>query len=149
MVNLSDPNPLRTRAVLRAATTLPHATQTAYFTVTGRVLITQIVGEVTVQIQSQQTVLKLISNPTVGTGVDMCALLDTTGDVIGTIYTITGTLTDNLVPTTSGAVISQANAILVSAGTIDLDTDDDSSGGQTKWTVHYIPLDPGSKVVAA
>ena len=137
------------RIVPRTTSNLPQATQTPYFTVSGRVLVTQIVGEVTTQIEAQQTVIKLVSNPTVGADVDLCVGLDATGDVVGTIYNITGTLSDTIVATTSGAVIAQASAILVTAGTIDLDTDDDSSTGQTKWTLHYIPFDSGSSVVAA
>ena len=85
----------------------------------------------------------------VGADVDLCVGLDTTGDAVGTIYNITGTLADTIVATTSGAVIAQASAIIVTAGTIDLDTDDDSSTGKTKWTLHYIPLDENTTVTAA
>jgi hypothetical protein len=137
------------RIVERTTSNLPQATQTAYFTVSGKVLITQIVGEVTTQIEAQETVIKLISNPTVGADVDLCVGLDTTGDAVGTIYNITGTLADTIVATTSGAVIAQASAIIVTAGTIDLDTDNDSSTGKTKWTLHYIPLDENTTVTAA
>ena len=35
-----------------------------------------------------------------------------------TIYTITGTFADNMIETTSGAAVAQANAIYVAAGTI-------------------------------
>ena len=137
------------KIVERSASTLPQTAQTAYFTVTGRVLITQIVGEViTAAIGAVETLAELISNPTVGADVNICAQLDLNADAIGTLYTISGTLADALIATTSGAVAAQSAPILVSAGSIDLKTSS-STTGQTKWTVHYIPLDSDSSVVAA
>jgi len=142
------PQESQVKIVERAASTLPQTAQTAYFTVTGRVLVTQIVGEVTTEMEAQNNAAKLIANPTVGADVDMCAAVETTGDVVGTIYNITGTLANAMVATTSGAVIAQANSIMVAAGTIDLDCAASNTGG-TKWTVHYIPLDAGSTIAAA
>ena len=142
------PQESQVKIVERAASTLPQTAQTAYFTVTGRVLVTQIVGEVTTEMEAQNNAAKLIANPTVGAAVDMCAAVETTGDVVGTIYNITGTLANAMVATTSGAVIAQANSIMVAAGTIDLDCAASNTGG-TKWTVHYIPLDAGSTIAAA
>jgi len=142
------PQESQVKIVERAASTLPQTAQTAYFTVTGRVLVTQIVGEVTTEMEAQNNAAKLIANPTVGAAVDMCAAVETTGDVVGTIYNITGTLANAMVATTSGAVIAQANSIMVAAGTIDLDCAA-SNEGETKWTVHYIPLDAGSTIAAA
>jgi len=138
----------KSQIVSRTAANLPATTQTAYFTVTGRVLITNIVGEVTTVIQAQTCNIDLWSNPTVGTDVALCAVADINADAVGTLYTITGTLADAIVPTTSGAVKAQANAILVTAGTIDLKTSATNTGA-TKWTLHYIPLDAGSTVVTA
>jgi len=134
--------------VSRATAVLPASTQTPYFTVSGRVLITQIVGEVTVVFDGTANDIKLIANPTVGADVDLCTALTVTSDAKGSIYNITGTLTDALVVATSGAVTSQANAVLVTAGTIDLHTTATDTTGSTKWTVHYIPLDTNSTVVA-
>ncbi len=135
------------KIVGRATDTLPQGTQEAIFTVSGRVLLTQIAGEVTTQIQAQANDIKLIANPTVGADVDLCAAVESNGDVVGTLYNITGTLANAMVATTSGAVIAQVAAILVTAGTIDFDCAA-SSTGNVKWTLHYIPLDAGSTVVA-
>jgi len=137
------------RIVARATATLPQATQSALFTVTGRVIVYQIVGEVTTQIEAQETILKLISNPTVGADVDLCVALETNADAVGTLYSITGTFANAMIATTSGAFESQANPVIVSAGSIDLDADNDSSTGNVKWTIHYLPLDNGSNVVVA
>ena len=136
------------KIVQRSTATLPAGTATAYFTVTGRVLITQIVGEVTTAVQNQTNNVKLISNPTVGADVDLCAIVDTDDDAVGTLYSITGTLADAMVATTSGALVAQANALIVTAGTIDFSCSATNTGA-TKWTVHYIPLDNGSTVVVA
>jgi hypothetical protein len=136
------------RTVERASATLPQTGQTAYFTVIGRVIVTQIVGEVTVVIETQANATKLIANPTVGADVDMCATNDITADAVGTVYTITGTLADAMIATTSGAVQAQSNGVLVTAGTIDLDCAA-SNTGETKWILHYVPLDAGSSVMVA
>ena len=135
--------------VERATAILPATTQAAYFTVTGRVIVTQIVGEVTVVFDGTANSIKLISNPTVGADVDLCAAAVVTSDAVGTVYTITGTLANAIIPTTSGAVQAQPNGILVTAGTIDLDATATDATGSTKWTIHYIALDAGSKIVIA
>jgi hypothetical protein len=134
--------------VERASDTLPQSTNTAYFTVTGRVLITQIVGEVTVIIAGAANNAKLIATPTVGAPADMCAAVAITGDAVGTMYVITGTMADAMIAATSGAAQAQHGALLVADGTIDLDCTANNTG-ETKWTVHYTPLDPGSYVSAA
>ena len=135
------------RIVSRATEVLPATTQTPYFTVTGRVLITQIVGEVNTLITATAVDIKLIANPTVGADVDLCAALTITDDAVGTMYNITGTFANAMIATTSGAFEAQANAFVVAAGTIDLHTTA-TNLGQTKWTLHYIPLDIGSSVTA-
>ena len=137
------------RIVERSAAVLPASTQTAYYTVTGRVLITQIVGEVTTIFDGTVNSIKLIANPTALADVDLCTALVVTSDAAGTMYTITGTLTDAMVATTSGAVTAQASAVIVAEGTIDLHTTATDTSGATKWTVHYIALDAGSTVVVA
>ena len=134
--------------VERPSALLPQTTQTPYFTVTGRILLTQIVGEVSVVIAGVANNATLISVPTVGAPVDLCGAQAVTAAVLGTFYNITGTLADNMVGTASGAVIAQANAILVTDGTIDLDCTANNTG-ETKWTLHYIPLDSGSSVAIA
>jgi len=134
----------------RGAALIPQTAQTPYFTVVGgKVRILEIIGEVVVIIGDVATNAKLIANPTVGADVDLCAQANIQADAAGTIYSITGTLTDALIPTTSGAVTAQANGITVAAGTIDLYTDANSVTGTTKWMVRWIPVDSGAKVVVA
>ena len=143
--NITDATITQPKIVSRDAATLPETTQTPYFTVSGRVLITQIVGEVTEECSGTATNLGLVSNPTVGADVDLCAVVGIASDTVGTIYTITGTLADAMVATASGAVQAQLAPILVAAGTIDLETSATNTG-KTKWTLHYIPLDSTATV---
>ena len=132
----------------RAAATLPATADTAYFTVTGKILLLDIVGEVTTVVETQANNTKLIANPTVGADVDLCAVLDTSADAVGTIYHITGTLANALVATTSGAGVAQAASLIVAAGSIDLSCAATNTGA-TKWLVKYQPLEVGARVFVA
>jgi len=127
---------------------LPQTTQDSFFTVSGLVLITSIVAGVTTDIQAQPNSIKLVSNPTIGADVDLCAALEINGDAAGTMYSITGTLTDPLVATTSGAFAAQADGVVVAPGTIDVDATA-SSTGNFQWRINYIPLQAGATIVAA
>ena len=140
----------RPRIVTRAAQTLPQGApgQTAYFTVSAPIMLIQIVGEVTVEIGAGACNLKIVSNPTVGADNDMCANLDIDGDVVGTRYSITGDLSEAVVATTSGAMQAQTAGIVVPAGTIDLVTAANREG-ETKWVLHYIPLEDNAVVIVA
>lgn len=149
---LDDTQGLR-KAVLgvrvdRAAANLPQTTAEAIFNVTGKCLITGIVGEVGTVIQNQLNNTKLTANPTTGTSVDICAVLDIAADEAGTLYSITGTLSDALAGTAAGAVASQANGVIVNTGTIDLDCAA-SNTGTIGWTVFYVPLEDGAVIEAA
>lgn len=132
----------------RATATLPATTATPYFTVTGRIKLLSIIGEVTTIVQTQACNAKLIANPTVGADVDMCAVLNITASAVGAQLSITGTLADALVRTTSGVGVFQTFPQLVLPGSIDLSTSATNTGA-TKWQVKYVPIDPGARVVAA
>jgi hypothetical protein len=133
---------------LRAASTLPATTATPYFTVTGKVKILNIIGEVTTVFQAQANAIKLIANPTVGADVDLCATVEGNAAAVGSLFTITGTLANAMIKTVSAAVPSQASPVVVTAGTIDFSTAATSTGA-TKWLVTWAPLDPGALVLAA
>ena len=130
----------------KTAATTPQGVAGSLFTVTGRVLIEQIIGEVTVEIGAGANNTKLIANPTVGADVDLCATVDIDADAVGTLYHITGTVANAMIATTSGAFELQAGGLMVSAGTIDLSCSG-STVGETKWTVIYRALDADSTVV--
>lgn len=137
------------QAVERATAALPQTTQSALFTVTGgRIIVTSIVGEVTTVIQTQANNTKIVSNPTTGTDVDLCAVLDITADQVGCLYGITGTFSDAMVGANAGATIIPARMIVVPVGTIDLNCAA-SNTGSVKWKLTYVPLDDGASVSAA
>lgn len=140
---------IKPQLTARAAANLPQTTTTAYFTVnTGKCLILGIYGEVTTVIQAGANSIKLISNPTTGADVDLCTALDIASHAAGTMYNITGTLTDALVATTSGAFKAQANGVVVAPGTIDLNATA-SKTGQIKWHVVWLPLEVGASITSA
>lgn len=132
----------------KAAATLPQGGASAIFTVTGKVKILNIIGEVTTVLGSTANAVKLISTPTVGSAVDMCATVEGNAAAAGALLTITGTLANAMIKTTSGAVPSQASAVIVPAGTISFNAVA-STTGAVKWTCVYEPIDPGAMVIAA
>lgn len=136
-------------SVSRATATLPQTTQSALFTVTGgRVAITSIVGQVTTVIQTQANNTKIVANPTTGTDVDLCAVLDISADQVGCLYGITGVFSDAMVGANAGATVLPRNAVVVNVGTVDLSCAA-SNTGSVKWDITYVPIDAGAAVVAA
>ena len=135
--------------VERATGTLPATTQSALFTVTGgRVAILGIIGEVTTVIQTQANNTKIVANPTTGTDVDICAVLNISADEVGTLYGITGTFSDAMVGANAGATVMCGRPVVVPAGTIDLNCAATNTGS-VKWALFYLPIDDGAYVTAA
>lgn len=133
--------------VQRSAKILPQSATEPLFTVSGgRVMIVQILGEVTTVIQTQACNLKLNANPTVGTSVDICADLNISALAVGILLGITGTFATAMAQ--GLALVAQASPTVVSAGTIDAITSASNTGG-FKWTVRYVPIDDGATLVAA
>lgn len=133
--------------VHRATAALPQTTASALFTVTGRVKLLSIIGEVTTVIQTQVDSTKLVANPLVGASVDLCAVLDISASAVGTNYKISGTFADALIAMASGATPLQASPVIVAAGTLDLSCSA-SNTGSAKWLVEYEPIDPGAMIFA-
>lgn len=132
----------------RATAVLPATTQAAIFTITGRIQLVDIIGEVTTVIQTQANNLKITANPTVGADVDICAVTNVTAAAVGSQFSITGTFATGLVVTPSGAFVRQAASTILTAGTLDLVTSATNTGS-VKWTARYVPIDPGARVIAA
>ena len=147
MARIYSQTSTKPRRVTRVASNLPQTTAGALYTVSGGKCIVEIIGEVTTVIEAGANNMKLTANATVGASVDLCTILDIDTDAVGTFYHLTGTLTDALVETTSGAGESQSTGLIVAPGTIDLDCDA-SKTGQIKWVLFYIPIDQGAKIVA-
>lgn len=153
-MSVLNPNNAITNAILgpvveRATATLPQTTAHALFTIgTGRILLMQLVGEVTTVIQTQANDTKLVANPTTGTDVDICAALDITADEVGCLYGITGLNTDALIGINAGALPGQLRGVILPVGTLDLNCAA-SNTGSVKWSARWLPLDLGATLVAA
>jgi len=132
----------------RAIAPLPQTATEAIFTVAGgRVLITELLGEITTAVQAQTTNAKLQANPTAaGSSVDICANVDLNAATVATLLSLTGTFATAMQK--GLAVVALTTPIIVQAGTIDAVTGA-SSTGAWKWKISYIPLDAGASVVAA
>lgn len=133
----------------RDAAALPQTTQSALFTISGgRVALTAIVGEVTTVIQTLLDNAKLVANPTTGTDVDICAVLNISAKEVGTLFGITGLFSDALVGAAAGATVVPRNSVVLPAGTLDLNCSA-SNTGAVKWSIFYVPIDDGATVAAA
>jgi hypothetical protein len=137
--------------VEKAAATLPQTATQALFTVAGgRVLITALVGEVTVVVPAVANGSRITFDPdAVGATQDLCADLDITGDAVGETYTISGTVANAM---RSDLLIGNPvlqDPLVVAEGSIGLYCGGNSVTGATAWTIVYVPLDDGAYVVSA
>lgn len=147
-----DPNAPRFftwgQRVDKAAGLLPQTTTATLFTVAGgRVLITSVVGNVTVATGATATNLKLTSTPTAGTAVDFAtnvsvASKEAGSHLLANLVTI-GALT--VVNAGAAVVPGGSSGLLVPPGVISWTTDANNTG-QIKWSLTYIPFDDGSTV---
>ena len=134
--------------VEKAALAITAISTKALFTITGRVQVRQIVGEVTTIIQAQANAGKLVFNPDgAGADTDLCATLELNGDAVGLHYGITGTIADAMIDGVQ-QVKGQVAPLILEAGSIGLNTAA-SSTGAIKWTIWYVPLSDGAGIVAA
>ena len=119
------------------------------FTISGgRIMVTQIIGEITVAVVGALTI-SLLATPTTGTARAMCAGLLTTGYAIGDLFGITGVNTDAMLPPASSSVVeAQTMGVMVSEGVISL-VNDIVDVGAIQWTLKWIPIDNAAAVVAA
>jgi hypothetical protein len=137
----------------RPTANLPQTTFGNLFTVAGgNVLLLGILGEVTTVIETQANNTNLEFTPTAATLAqnDLCAVLNITADVVGTLYTMDGTAANALVDsgTTGWLIYTLAAPLFLVPGNIELHCAD-SNSGQVKWTCWYVPLEPTAYVVAA
>jgi hypothetical protein len=133
----------------KGATTNPQTTAVDLFTIAGgRVALTAIVGEVTTIMGAVANNTSLESNPTTGTTSAICAVLATENDEVGTLYGISGLVSDALVGDDAGGVAMQDRPVVLPIGTLALRCAGNNTGA-TKWSMWYVPLDDGAYVTAA
>lgn len=143
--------------VFRVSATLPQSAAGNLFTVSnGVVLITYIVGEVTVVMgaTNNNTSLQHSVGP-----VALCAVLDTLNDAVGTLYQMSGDpaepLRDTLAAIPGGyrgglaaGIGMIAFGFLSAPGNIQLLCAADNTG-ECQWTLFYWPIDPEATVAPA
>lgn len=134
--------------VVRATATLPATTSSNLFSVSGRIILTTIVGQVTTAIQAQANLIKLeafLTSAAAATDLSNATGTDATGQGIGKLFSITGTAS---VAGVFGYGVPQQNEVIVNGpGFIRLNTSATNTGSMS-WTLMYIPLDDGASVAA-
>lgn len=154
---LSGYNPRMGFGVTKVSNLADGAGTDNLFTVTGRVLITSLTGEVTTVIGGAATLkIRDVTN-----SVDLCAATTIDTDAVGTMYGLTSISANILngtgatpvvgsIPNITGAshvdvaIVGDAQAAITLAQVLDA-----ADTGAITWRLTYIPLIPGSTVVAA
>jgi len=139
------------RKVDRATAVMPATAYRALFTITtGRIILTGLVGEVTTVIQTQACNLSVVSTPTVGTAVALCAVLNVTAAEVGCLFGISGIQANALfsVPAGAGGTYLMSQRWVIPVGTLGILTSATNTGS-IKWSMTYFPLDDGAYVTAA
>src|SRR5215510_15748996 len=105
------------------------------FSVTGKIRIVQIVGEVTTVIAGGANNTKLQFKPTGQTAVDLCAVADigTTPLAVGQLVSVVGPFATAL--STGWAGQGATARPIISAGTIDLNCSAAAGTGAFRWTL--------------
>lgn len=135
------------RITERATASLPQGGDDALFSIVGRVLLVGLIGEVTTVIGGANASL-IKYNPT-GTGADtdLCAAVDIDSDAVGTFYSISGVVADDLLEGIREVIMMSAYHVLED-GDIELECAG-SVTGAIRWTAFWIPLEAGASLVAA
>lgn len=121
---------------------------TSLFTVSGGLVAVMFVGKVTTVLQNSVCNVKLVSTPSSGTEVDLCAVLNVQADELGTLYSLTGLNTDAMIGLNAGAVPGPLRASICAPGTIRQNASAAITGA-IEWKAFYVPLDDTASLAAA
>ena len=138
----------------RATAVVPQSTNHALFTIAGgTVIMTAILGEVTVTFGAAACNIKLTSYPTVTTAADtdISTAVDLgTGCAVGDMISITGAPGDNTLVSHKGSVqIMNYKGVVLQEGGLHLDCSTSVATAKIKWSMWYTPLEKGAYVTAA
>ena len=123
--------------------------------VNGRVLINQLVGEVTTVLSTHATLLKYYFTPTGGAQIDLSAISMTASDLaVGIRILAAGTIGGATTFSGIGASMAQPTPYIVGqvdvGGAIGIQSTTASfNSGAAKFSLWYIPLDEGAYIEAA
>lgn len=122
------------------------------FSITGgRIMLTSIVGELTVAAGATASTLTLTSIPSTGSNTVIASATAIASSPIGARFTLNATALGALVVTaTQGAApMGLGYGLIIPAGKITATTSADPTGGPSaRWTLTYIPYDDGATVAA-
>ena len=140
---------------IQKATGLLANGETPLFTIAGgKVLVTGILGFVTVVVGSTASNAKLVFDPTAaGTDFDLCTATAITSDAVEQQYTIAGDVETPGALLVAGAV-GQCNPFFnkplsLTPGQLHQNLSAAPVGGEITWRLWYFPIDDGASVVAA
>jgi hypothetical protein len=142
-------------SVARATAILPQTATGNIYTITGRVLLRRLIGEVTTVLTATATNMKLGFDPAgADVNTDLSINLLVTSDPVGTLYSTVGVVATALKESSTFHYILPANnipleGIVLTTGVLTLTTDASNTTGSVKWDLDYTPLIAGSTVVAA
>jgi len=124
------------------------------FAFSGTVMILSIIGRVTATHPAAANTCKLTITPDALAGTDICATKDLTGLDAGTILSITGTLSDNMVATDGvGVAIAQATPVVVTCVTSGVITvtygDSGNQASAITWEIVWVPMNTDGDIDAA
>jgi hypothetical protein len=132
----------------RAADDVPHTTAEAIFNIVGgRVLMTGILGEVTIQLGAVGN-LSLEANPTTGTTAALNVATASAANEVGTLLSISGTIGDNMLIVDAGGTRLGPAPVVLPVGSLDFRASA-TADGSVKWSIWFLPLDDGAYVTAA
>jgi hypothetical protein len=135
------------------ATTNPIANgQNAVFNIVGgRILLLDLMGLVTVELQAAALLLHWDADMDIGGDAALSIdSADLTGDVVGTMYCMPAAAGGAMTVPAGGAYLRLFPALgwVIGAGALDLHASAARTGG-IKWTAFYVPIDDAAYVVAA
>lgn len=138
------------RAVTKADGGVVNPTDALFTVAGGPIMITELVGQVTVEIGAGPVTCQLQAVPTApGNAVNLSTAVAIETDAVGTTYTFTAVATPVLTPNTNGALPNAPAAKwLVPEGAIQAACSANAAGN-IRWHMVYKPLSPASTVVAA
>jgi hypothetical protein len=130
--------------------------QVAYplFNTFGRVLINQLIGEITTVLSNNATLVKYYFTPTGGAQIDLSAISLTIAQLaVGKRILAAGTIGGATTFSGIGASMAQPTPYIVGTygvgGVVGIEsTTATLTSGAAVWTINYIPLDPDAYVNA-
>lgn len=137
--------------VSRASDTLPTigVTESLFLVTKGRIEVTLLVGEVTVDIEGTDPVLSVTSRATTGSAVVLNSTVDLSSLETGGFVRVNGS-GGALIKSNAGACLSLTvpSSFVVPVGNIALIAGATKTG-EIRWDLWYFPLDEGAIVTAA